>query len=495
MADVMMARLTPEKAWDALKRYRYDYYDGMSAMYSGEHDKLRATGREHTFWRRSNCNCRIHVPIAADIAATSAALLFSQPPQIEANDANGESDVTAQNRLAEIMAANDMQGDFNEAAETAAVFGDVYFKLGWNDAVRYPLIDAVQPDAAWPEYRRGSLQCIHFFTEVDDDEGRVTRIYECYSRGRIDVGLYVGDAGNLGKRQADAMLEAYGLSAEIKAPVDEMLAVHIANVRPNRRFRGSRKGRSDLDALRDLCDALDETYSSWVRDVRLAKARTIVPVEYMKRKPQNMVDGLAQAASWEFDPDVETYVAMDIDPEKSPGITTQQFEIRAEEHMKTCAQLTHDIVSMAGYSPQTFGMDINGTAQSGTALTIREKKSLNTRDKKLTYWQAPIEAILTAFARLDAALNKGAGCQLDTRVCVAFPDIAAADISTVAAAVQMLNNAQAASIETKVAMQHPNWSSEQQAQEVERIRAMYAMNAPVEDPMLGDDEADEGEAE
>lgn len=219
-------------------------------------------------------------------------------------------------------------------------------------------------------------------------------------------------------------------------------------------------------------DSLDEAYSSWMRDIRLGKARTIVPAEYLKRKPQEMLDGLAQSASWEFDQDVETYVAIDMTDQNGnvPGITLQQFAIRSGEFAASCEELMRNIVTMAGYAPQTFGMDITGMAQSGTALHIREKKSYDTRGKKQTYWKSPLETIMTAMIHLDNALWPDKGSDADDTVRVRFADNAANDLSSLAQTVSMMAGAQAISTEMMVEMLHPDWTQKAIGEEVARIK-------------------------
>ena len=74
-----------------------------------------------------------------------------------------------------------------------------------------------------------------------------------------------------------------------------------------------------------------------------------------------------------FDIDREVFTLFDLDPltQKEVGITVSQFEIRTEQHKQTALELLNRIISSAGYSPQTFGLSISGSAESGTALNIR----------------------------------------------------------------------------------------------------------------------------
>lgn len=282
------------------------------------------------------------------------------------------------------------------------------------------------------------------------------------------------------------MLEELGLLPELRLPVDVMAAVQVFNMRPSRIHSGADTGRSDFEGQRDQLDALDEAMSSWMRDVRLAKARLLIPAEYLRRKPTSGMFAGEDKYTWEFDEDVETLVALNVMNDKNMEITASQFAIRSEEHSKTVETLIRNIVSTAGYSPQSFGLDIDGTAQSGTALHIREKKSYTTRGKKINYWDAPLEHILTAMLQLDRAIFHTPGIHDTDRVQVEFPDLLTTDISTVASAVNLLHTAQAASYETLVKMQHPEWSSKQIQDEVSLILEQYGVATPEAIPSAGD---------
>ena len=503
--------LEPNQVWNKLVAYKAGYYDGMASMYSGDHDELRRTAENGSFWNRSSNKCRVHVPIAADIAATSANLLFSQEPTYTIfHDGEEEVDGTQQKRLEFLLEKNGIAGKLNEAAETCAALGDVYLKIRWNEETRVPILDVVQPDLAWPEYILGELRAVHFFTELtaDYEKDVFIRVYECYTKGKIIMSLFKGNHDSLGTQMDDENLREIGYAPEIRAPVDEMLAVHIANIRPNRKYRSAMHGRSDLDGLRDLCDSLDEAFSSWMRDIRLAKAKLIVPAEYLRKKPNQfstaMDSGIASSGKWEFDADVETYVAMDINPDDAggTGITPSQFAIRADEHSKTCAEITQNILQMAGYSPQSFGINIEGAA-SGTALNIRERKSAVTKNKKLCYWQSPLESILTSMIRIDFSLNPNAGGDGSDIVSVAFADSMGADAATIAETIEMLTRAQAASTITKVRMFHPDWSEKKIQDEVDIIMKEYSMDlaspkmdeGDFDNPPGGNDDRDKDDSE
>lgn len=491
-------RLTPREAWDCLQWHNRAYYRYYSAAYSGDTDSLRRTAKYKSFWARPSKQ-KIHVPIAADIAATSSDLLFGEPPKITCVDTmteRQEDAEAAQRRLEEIARRINLNALLCEGAESASALGDVYLKIGWDRGARIgcPCVQVVQADASWPEYRGGELCCIHFFTEIRRERGtaatsRVIRTYECYEAGRIETRLFSGTDGDLGTELSEDGLALLGYESETAVPGGEMAAAHIPNIRPNRLFRGSYLGRSDFDSLRGLMDELDEAYSSWMRDIRLAKARLIVPAEYLRRKPEELFgNDEKHPPMFEFDEDVETLCAIDANTESPDGgkITASQFAIRAEEHARTCADLITRIVTGAGYAPQTFGMNIEGLAQSGTALHIREKKSYHTCAKKQAYWRDALEGLLTTMMHIDAEIFPGRGSSEDVHVHVRFPDTFASDISTTAAALELIHRAAAASVVTRVRMLHPDWTEADVQAEAERVREENGLALERPDASLGD---------
>lgn len=486
MSDIT-SLYTPAEAWDELLKKRRLYVRKMFAAWSGDHAELRATAVSGSFWKR-NGKAKIHVPLAADIASVSADMLFCERPRFTIYDDEKEKDESKkQNRLDAILRKNSIYNKLHEAAELASAGGDVFLKINYDqDARDYPVIDVVSTENALPEWRLGELMAVHFYTVIkrEKEGSRIWRLYERYERGKIYSGVYCGDGSSLGAEDA-GQLEDLGLEPELTLPVDMMAAIQVFNMKPSRVHWGVDTGRSDFEGQRDQMDALDETMSSWLRDIRLTKARLIVPAEYLRRRSDAMFSGESKY-TWEFDEDVETLVALDIANDKQMGITPSQFEIRAEQHAKTAETLIRNIISMAGYSPQSFGLDIQGTAQSGTALHIREKKSYTTRGKKANYWDAPLEHILTVLLQLDRAIYHTPDIHDADRVQVTFPDVLTSDIATVASAVNLLHTAQAASTETLVKMQHPEWSAKQIQEEVARCMAEYGVPTMKADPNAGD---------
>ena len=457
----------PQEAWEILQERREACYDNYAALYSGNVRSLIRTAPRGSFWARPG-KSRVHVPLAADLAATSANLLFGEEPRFSLRGTDPEG--KKHERLKALLDYSSITAVLCEAAESASAMGDVCLKLSWSLKSPCPLLSVVQAMASLPEYRMGHLHCLHFFTVLREDKaGHVWRVWEQYRPGRLDMRMFEGSRRELGRElPGDALLDL-GFEPVQEPGVEDLLAVHVPNMRPNRFWPDSGMGRSDLEGMRGLMDALDEVCSSWMRDIRLAKSRLIVPAEYLRRRPRDLFrEG---QFTYEFDEDVETLVALDMDTSHSGQamITPSQFRIRTEEHRKTCEYLIRSIVSMAGYSPQSFGMDLDGSNESGAALQLRERRSYATRGKKENYWKAPLEQILTAMVHLDGRLNPGVFTGED-RVSVLFPDATANDLTTTAGAVRMLREAGVMSVEEGVSMVHPDWSRDMVEKEITRIR-------------------------
>src|SRR5690606_6109495 len=121
-----------------------------------------------------------------------------------------------------------------------------------------------------------------------------------------------------------------------------------------------------------------------------------------------------------------------------------------------------------GYSPQTFGFDIQGRAESGTALRIRERKSLLTREKKSRYWRPALRSLFWQALLLDveSALSTGYTPQ---DVDVILQDSVVPDPEEISLTLRNLEQARAKSTWTKGKLQRPDWDETAVAEEVERI--------------------------
>jgi len=430
------------------------------------------------FWARpiygSQRKASLHVPLASDIATASADLLFSEPPQFMTPE--GEGNDKTKDRIDDVLNDGNFHAELVEAAEIAAALGGGWLRLVWDeDVAEYVMLDSVSADSAWGEWRWGRLQAVTFFTEYTEDSNSarstVWRHLERHEPGAIFHGLYKGNDDTLGSSQplvdhpaTEPYAELVDAEGAILTGVKGMTAAYVANMRPQRRWRKIEElnnlGRSDYDGVEQLMDALDETYTSWMRDVRLAKSRIIVP--------EFMLDNLGAGKGMSWDEDKEVYTALAIAPNDNAtnAITPQQFTIRVKEHMETSKQLVDEILRSAGYSANTFGGGEQGMV-TATEVNSRERESDRTRDKKTRYWSQALEPLLTTWLELDALIfSTGASGEVE----VQWADDSQPDPEALARTAELLNRAEAASVDTKVRMLHPDWDEEDIKKEVQAIQ-------------------------
>jgi A118 family predicted phage portal protein len=299
----------------------------------------------------------------------------------------------------------------------------------------------------------------------------------------ILYGLYAGTSSNLGSvrplQEHEATAPLAGLVDDQGAQytgVGRLTVSYVPNMLPNRLHRHSDQGRSDLQGVTPLLDALDEAYSSWWRDIRLAKGRIHVPAQYLES------DGPGQGAR--VDVDREVYVPVDgvlATGKEGLLIQAQQFAIRVAEHATTCKEWTERAIESAGYSTQSVSSGAGG-AVTAAEVHSHERRSYMTRGKKVRYWTAGLQDHLVTMAEVANA-HLGGGIMLDA-VGVEFQDGVQESAMSIAQTVTALRNAEAASTETRVRMVHPEWDQVQVDAEVSRILSENGhAGATLPDPM------------
>jgi len=342
--------------------------------------------------------------------------------------------------------------------------GGSYIKLAWDTELsQYPLVVVEQIDNAIPIFKFGILTEVTFWRIIrqSQDGSKVHRLFETYAKnGTITYKLYFGTADKVGKEVEVNSIDEGEDYKDIQTQVNDLLCVYIPNMLPNRIDRTSCMGRSDYSGIEGLMDALDETYSSWMRDIAICQGKILIPADYMEKGSNG----------FRYNLDKMVYVKMDVDPVAIEGnkVTPIQFEIRSEQFSQTCLNLLERIVSSAGYSPQSIGLRIEGRMESGTALRIMERKSFTTKNKKECYW----ELALKKLSKLMLALYKtelGGKVEADVTITTAFSDSISNDITETSAALQQIAQAMAASTETKVRLLHPEWAEPEIKTETDAI--------------------------
>lgn len=435
---------------------------------------------EYSFWGQpvppGEKRTRLHVPLGSDIAQTSASLLFARAPELKTTLTGPAG--TANQAWFDSIIDDGFHTRLLESAEMCAGLGGVYLRIVWDTAVKdTPWIQPMPCDVAVPTFSYDELQTVTFWRVLADNGTTVVRHLELHVPGenKIVHGVYMGDQSDLGEI---VPLSDFPATARVAGdldgdtlhlpdmPLDASTVVYIPNLRPNKIWRDLGPetwplGRSDYCGIEPLMDALDECYSSWIRDVRLAKMRLIVPPEYL--------DNIGRGEGAVFEPERQVYEPMNMlhDNATGPQITANQFAIRWQEHSQTCQDLMNRIVQEAGYSPQSFG-DYVGNAPTATEIEARERTSLLTRQKKINYWRPGLQDAIYSLMVISK-LYFGASAITPERPDVEFGEVVLPDALLLAQTVSTLAGADAASKATLVEMAHPTWSKDEVAAEVEQI--------------------------
>ena len=408
---------------------------------------------------------KLHIDLASTIAATSADLLFSEPPKITATKQK------TQDRLDELV-DDGVHATLLEAADVCAGMGGAYLRVCWDKDIRPegPYLDYVSADAAIPEWSAyGMLAAVTFWRVVARDDDKVVRHLERHEPGVVLHGLYEGTSNNLGKPlPLDAYPATTGLDPVVTTGVPRLLVEYVPNMRPAKTWRGipnaARLGRADIAGCEPALDALDMTWTSWMRDLDLGRARLVVPDDYLQQQ------GRGQGAR--FDAEQTIYSSLHIDPDRDAQITEVQFAIRTADHRDTAAALVAQILRDSGYSGQTFGEVTEGGQITATEVHARQSRSYTTRSRKIVYWRPALARILETLLMVDAAVFESA--VVPELPALEFPDAVSEDPGAVAQTVQLLVAADAISTRTRVQMVHPDWDDTAVDDEVKAIRAEAA---------------------
>lgn len=488
----MICTIKEGMQWPPMDLERYKMKEH-STWYSGEAELLAnfyfdndlqnymqlnyGTRNNNKFWARqikNQSNFFIHVPVANDIAETSSAFLFGETPLIRFSSGS-EAMKEAQSTLDKMLTDSGFYQKLVEGAEVASAIGGVYMKVAWDSEVsEYPIPVIAQCEQAFPTFKFGKLVKVTLVYEVSNDGSTVFRLAETISKGKIENVLYRGSADNLGSIADLGECEATKDMQPTVDTADVMTCFFIPNMLPNKLNRLSPMGRSDYQGQETLMDALDEVFSAWMVDVQIARGKIHVPSGYVKEIGAN--------GKTKFNIDTMMYEELDVDPTAmTDPVKATQFEIRAEQFEKTCLNLLDRIITSAGYSPQSFGLNIAGRAESGTALNVRERKSFSTTSKKQSYWEPAIKGIVKTMCVI---YNTFLGGKLvnDLEVNVEFMDSVSNNLTEVSNSVKTLSDAKALSTDTKIRMVHPEWTDEQVQEEVERILNDEQAGMPQDNP-------------
>ena len=439
--------------------------------------------RQHTangrFWGNLTNDQKaevLHMPLAGDIAGMGADLLFSEPIDVtyggdEPND-----------RVKGFITENKISQRLLHSAEMCCALGGVYLKIDIDENEEFPILSVRYPSDVEGAFKpNGELKNVRF-SRVFHEDGKAYRLYEkrWNERGGLAVGIevyVVRDSGKDGKQiSLQSLRHTENMSELVFYPDMKGLgAVYIPNTLPNKMFPESHEGISDFGQVISLLDSLDEAWTGWMNDLTLGRGRAFVDREILTE-------------SGMFDPNQKAFIKAEMSNanqgEGGKAVEVVQFAIRAQEHAMTCQSLSREIIMRCGYSPQSFGLDVDGQAESGTAIRLRERKTTLRRQRKARYWTGALEEIMYQMQQLDTKSGLHTGYQPE-QVQVNLGDQIVYDPRETSETIRNLRGAESVSIQTAVSMAHPDWDEDAISKETERIRNESGMAGLPENMMGG----------
>lgn len=414
--------------------------------------------------------------IVSDVAGRSASLLLGENTTYKApEDEIGPDQAREAEAYLNRQMSSGLKSRLLEAGELAASLKGAFIRLVANPDINptAPYATVIDPLRADPTWVDGHLVACTTWSELYREGNTVIRFLENRdNRTRtIESGLYEGTLTTLGKKiPLKERPETEMLEETVTYP-DELIEsiFYLPNAYPDRNNPQNPMGRSDFQGLESLIVELDNVYTAMARDVRTAATRIIVPSNMLRRPP--ISDG-PNGGGATFELEREVYTELNIQSGEGEGIRFMQGQIRTKEHIADIEDLSRRIIQGAGYSPHSFGIGDFGTAQSGTALKIREGSTFSTTNAKRTLWEPVLERIgynLLALARSVYGIN----VPLVTPR-ISWSPIRSDDPMEQANVLNTLRAANAISIETSVKRAQPQLDETGIAEEVNRIQAEKA---------------------
>lgn len=390
------------------------------------------------------------VPLPRELARFSSALLFSQPPAV--------INLDYRSQIERLLRVNDIGSVASIGGVKVAAEGTVGLRVIRDSAVSpsTPLITVVPDDQIIWDVRHDFFVVggtVVVTRKDPDKEGHVYRLLECHQPGLITRELYRGENNERGTLVPLTRLPEFA-SLSPYEPTGLDMATLV-------RWENAAGGESDFFGLGPLFDTLTEAESTLLDRSRKSEPRLFVDRSLTDDAGVARIDGVILTGGSRVRPTLG----------KEPGELVHVVEPKylSKEHIEWIDHLTQLIVTCAGYSPDTWGIQGKTAsiqrAVSGYAMKLAMLRTLLTRaGKEHTAKMAWSQATALGIAWLAGVPEVSSVLPI-----IELGDGMPSDPLSGAQEVLALRQAVAASTEQLVRIVHPAWDDLHVGAEVERI--------------------------
>jgi hypothetical protein len=340
--------------------------------------------RAEYYYSNVGANVRvIHSGLPSLISYTKARLLMSGG--IELSVYNGtKEDVKSTELLEAIYNDNKLDTIIKNSVTTESWGKKFAWKISYDSETSdYPIVELYKPQNYKAVYKRDRLFELVFYNHYENN-GTSYRLNETYGKGYITYALY-----QINKDGSELLVPLTEL--------EETAELKDVSWKEKRILAGEKTNdKCDYDGLISEFDALDETWSQMMDEIRLGRSEVYVPEMLLTNRTFNKFR--------------KNYAELGND-ERENGkneITHIQPDIRPDQYAKAIAQITSNCLIAVGLSPFTVGInDEIGANASGESLTKREASSLRTRSEMIDGWEEFLEEMFMTLLFANTLFNGG----------------------------------------------------------------------------------------
>lgn len=365
--------------------------DLLSDFYNTQRSTYITYDPRNSYYYRTKSDVRkVHSGLPSLISYSKLRLLNNGEINSSVLRKNETEDTSKTKLLNDILLDNNINEVIKKSVLTESWGKKFAWKINYDKNVSdYAIVTMYNPLEYNSVYKYGRLQKIIFINKIDNYE-----LEEEYGKGYIDYYLYrVNDDGTRIPCELNEIDDTKDLKRQEFNDKNLILA-------------GEKKNdKSDYDGLISEFDALDETWSQLMDEIRLGRSEIYVPENLLTAKT--------------FDKFRKNYpvLAPDMKENGKNEITHIQPDIRSEEYAKTISVLVNNIITVDGLSPFTLGIDDGvGANASGDSLAKREAASLRTREDMVKTWEAFLKEMFTKILLGNDYFNQKVSTEYNIKV-------------------------------------------------------------------------------